>query len=43
MEMEIVISKPKKPDEKFDARIDNKRTVPFGEKKASDFTKHKNK
>ena len=41
--MEIVISKSKKPDKKFDARIDNKKTVPFGQKGASDYTKHKDK
>ena len=40
---EIVISKPKKPDKKLDARIDNKKTVAFGQKGASDFTKHKDK
>ena len=41
--MEIVISKSKKPDKKFDARIANKKTVPFGQKGAQDFTKHKDK
>ena len=34
--MEIVISKYKKPDKQFDARVDNK-TVPFGEG-VSDYT-----
>ena len=41
--MEIVISESKKPDKKFDSRIDGKKTVPFGQKGASDFTKHKDK
>ena len=34
--MEIVISESKKPDKKF-VRFDNKKTVSFGEKEASDF------
>ena len=41
--MEIVISKSKNPFKKYDARIDGTKTVSFGEKGASDFTKHKNK
>ena len=41
--MEIVISKPKKPDKKLLSRIDCKHTVSFGQKSASDFTKHKYK
>ena len=41
--MEVVISKSKKPDKKFDSRIDGKHTVSFGEKGASDYTKHKDK
>ena len=41
--MEIVIPKSKEPDKKFDPRIDGKKTVPFGQKGASYFTKHKNK
>ena len=41
--MEIVISKSKKPDKKFDSRKDGKNTVSFGQKGASDFTKHKHK
>ena len=41
--MEIVISKSKKPDKKFDARIDGKKAVSFGQKGASDYTKHKDK
>ena len=39
--MEVVISKSKKPDKKYDARIDGTKTVSFGQKGASDFTKHK--
>ena len=41
--MEIVISKSKKPDKKFDSRIAGKKTVSFGQKGASDVTKHKDK
>ena len=40
--MEVIISKSKKPDKKYDARINGSKTVSFGEKGASDFTKHKN-
>ena len=40
--MDIVISKSKKPDKKYDARVDGTKTVSFGQKGASDFTKHKN-
>ena len=40
--MEVIISKSKKPDKKYDARIDGSKTVRFGQKGASDFTKHKN-
>ena len=40
--MEVVITKSKKPDKKYDARIDGTKTVSFGQKMASDFTKHKN-
>ena len=29
--MEVVLTKSKKPDEKYDARIDGAKTVPFGE------------
>lgn len=39
--MQVVIQKSKKPDKKFDAVIDGKKTVPFGQKGASDFTIHK--
>ena len=41
--MEIVITKSKKPDKKYDARIDGTKTVSFGQKMASDYTKHKDK
>ena len=41
--MEVIISKSKKPDKKYDARIDDTKTVSFGQKMASDFTKHKDK
>ena len=39
--MEIVITKSTKSDKKFDARIDGKKTVSFGQDGASDYTKHK--
>ena len=39
--MEIVISKPKKPDEELDARIDNKRRFHLKKKGLRTFTKHK--
>ena len=38
---EIIISKSKNPDKKYDARIDGKKTVSFGSAQHSDFTKHK--
>ena len=40
--MDVVITKSKKPDKKYDARVDGTKTVSFGQKGASDFTKHKN-
>ena len=40
--MEVVLTKYKKPDKKYDARIDGPKIVSFGQKGASDFTKHKN-
>ena len=40
--MEVVLTKSKKPGEKYDARIDGTKTVSFGQKGASDYTKHKN-
>ena len=39
--MEIVITKSKKPDKKYDSRINGSKTVSFGQKGASDYTKHK--
>ena len=39
--MEVIITKSKKPDKKYDARINGSKTVSFGQKMASDFTKHK--
>ena len=40
--MEAVLTKSKKPDKKYDARINGTKTVTLGQKSASDFTKHKN-
>ena len=39
--MEVIISKSKKPDKKYDALVNGTKTVSFGQKMASDFTKHK--
>ena len=39
--MKIVISPSDKPDEKFVARIDGRKSIHFGAKGASDFTIHK--
>ena len=39
--MDAVLTKSKKPDTKYDARIDGSKTVSFGQKGASDFTTHK--
>ena len=41
--MEIVITKSKKADKQFDARIDGNNTISFGQNGASDYTKHKDK
>ena len=41
--MEVVITKSKKPDKKYDARIDGSKTVSFGATGYSDYTKHNNK
>ena len=38
---EIIISKSKNKNKKYDARIDGKKTVSFGAAGMSDFTKHK--
>ena len=40
--MNIIIKPSHLPDKKFDAIINNKKTIPFGQKGASDFTKNKN-
>ena len=40
--MGVVLTKSKKPDKKYDARIDGSKTVSFDQKGASDFTKHNN-
>ena len=39
--MEVVITKSKKHDKKYGARINSTKTVSFGQKGASDYTKHK--
>ena len=39
--MQIVISQSDKPDKKFEARIDGKKSIHFGAKKYEDFTIHK--
>jgi hypothetical protein len=39
--MEIILTKSKKKDKKYDAVIDGKKTISFGQAGASDFTKHK--
>ena len=39
--MDIVITKSRKKDKKFDAVIDGKKTISFGAKGYSDFTQHK--
>ena len=41
--MEVVIQKSKKKAKKYDAIIDNKRTVSFGSANYSDYTKHNDK
>ena len=41
--MNIIIKPSHLPDKKFDAIINNKKTIPFGQKGASDYTKHKDK
>ena len=41
--MEVVLTKYKNSSKKkYDARIDGSKTVSFGQKGASDYTKHKN-
>ena len=39
--MQVVIQKSHLPRKKLEAVIDGKKTVPFGQKQASDFTLHK--
>lgn len=39
--MEVIITKSKKKDKKFDAIVDGKKTISFGQKNASDYTQHK--
>jgi len=39
--MEVIIKKSKKPEKKFDAVIDGKKTVSFGAAGMSDYTLHK--
>ena len=41
--MEIIITKSRKSDKKYDATIDGKKTVSFGAKGYSDFTLHKDR
>jgi hypothetical protein len=40
--MQIVISRSAKPDKKFEARIDGRKSIHFGQAGASNFTQHKN-
>ena len=39
--MEVVLTRSKNKDKKYDAVIDGKKTISFGQSGASDFTKHK--
>ena len=39
--MQIVISRSAKPDKKFEARTDGRKSIHFGQEGASDFTQHK--
>jgi hypothetical protein len=39
--MQIVISRSSKPDKKFEARINGRRSIHFGAHGYSDFTQHK--
>ena len=41
MTINIIIKKSSKPDKKYDAIIDAKKTISFGAKKYSDYTIHK--
>ena len=40
MPTEVIITKSNKTNKKYDAIVDGKKTVSFGQKGASDFTKH---
>ncbi len=40
--LNIIIKPSHLSDKKFDAIIDGRKTIPFGQKNASDFTQHKN-
>ena len=40
--MEIIITRSKKPTKKYDALVDGKKTISFGMKGASDFTRNHN-
>ena len=40
--MNIIIKPSHLSDKKYDAVIDGRKTIPFGQKNASDYTKHKN-
>jgi len=40
--MNIVIRKSSNPEKKFDAIIDNKKTIRFGNSNYQDFTQHRN-
>ena len=41
--MDVVITKSKKSDKKYDALVNGTKTVRFGQQGASDFTKHNDK
>ena len=41
MTINIIIKPSSKPDKKYDAVIDDKKTISFGQRGASDYTKHK--
>ena len=41
--MNIIVRPSSKPDKKYTTVIDNKKPIDFGQKGASNYTKHKNK
>jgi len=41
MTIDIIIKSSSNPNKKYDAIIDGKKTIPFGQKNASDYTKNK--